>query len=411
MATAYTPHTCDADITQYRCEGTECGDNASGERYDGVCDKDGCDINPFRMGNPNFYGRGDQYTVNTLKPMTLVTQFITDDGTDSGDLVEIKRFYAQDGQIIHSPESKILGPAGYTDSDSITDQFCEDKKKLFSDVNDYQEKGGNKGMGDSLDRGQVMVISLWDDVEVNMLWLDSAYPLDKDPSEPGVLRGECPGGETSTPTYVRDKYPNGYVIFQSAAIGEIGSTLQKAPTSSPTAAPCDYCSSSPGMNQPECSNKSKADCMNMVNNEGKCAWHECDRNPTKYPTKSPVSSPTKNPTPGTSSSPTKAPDCKSWCASSGTSWDEKCNWAKCSLCSECDSAETDAPTDSPTSPPKTSPPTFDFDDANDDNNGTVDDDEELVAVLAELVQILNVLVNILNSLLGALGTSARIPNF
>ena len=47
MATAYTPHTCDADITQYRCEGTECGDNASGERYDGVCDKDGCDINPF----------------------------------------------------------------------------------------------------------------------------------------------------------------------------------------------------------------------------------------------------------------------------------------------------------------------------------------------------------------------------
>merc|ERR1711862_402775 len=43
-----------------------------------------CDINPYRMGNLDFYGRGSQYSVNTLKPMTLVTQFLTTDGTDSG---------------------------------------------------------------------------------------------------------------------------------------------------------------------------------------------------------------------------------------------------------------------------------------------------------------------------------------
>ena len=72
------------------------------------------------MGNPNFYGRGDQYTVNTLKPMTVVTQFITDDGTDEGDLVEIKRFYVQDGNIIHSPKSTILEPAGFTDTDIVS---------------------------------------------------------------------------------------------------------------------------------------------------------------------------------------------------------------------------------------------------------------------------------------------------
>ena len=59
----------------------------------------------------------------------------------------------------------------------------------------------------------------------------------------------------------------------------------------------------------------------------------------------------------------------------------------------------------------TSPPTFDFGNANNNNNGTVGDDKNLVVVLTELVQILNVLVNILNSLLGALETSARIPNF
>merc|ERR1712183_901956 len=60
-----------------------------------------------------------------------------------------------------------------------------------------------KAMGESLDRGHVMIFSLWDDVEVNMLWLDSAYPLDKPATDPGVQRGDCVGGESSTPTYLR----------------------------------------------------------------------------------------------------------------------------------------------------------------------------------------------------------------
>jgi cellulose 1,4-beta-cellobiosidase len=89
MANAYTPHTCSIE-GPYRCEGIECGDNDKGERYDGVCDKDGCDINPYRMGNTNFYGRGPEYAVNTLKPMTVVTEFLTADGTDDGDLSEIR---------------------------------------------------------------------------------------------------------------------------------------------------------------------------------------------------------------------------------------------------------------------------------------------------------------------------------
>eukprot|EP00586_Coscinodiscus_wailesii_P022577 CAMPEP_0172518660 /NCGR_PEP_ID=MMETSP1066-20121228/290949_1 /TAXON_ID=671091 /ORGANISM="Coscinodiscus wailesii, Strain CCMP2513" /LENGTH=1115 /DNA_ID=CAMNT_0013301091 /DNA_START=657 /DNA_END=4001 /DNA_ORIENTATION=- len=231
MATAYTPHPCnlgiDGKAPQYKCEGIDCGDNDKGERYKGVCDKDGCDINPYRMGNRNFYGRGPEYAINTLKPMTVVTQFITDTGTDDGDLVEIKRFYVQDGQRIDSPYSTILGSK---DTDLIDDGFCEAKKALFGDVNDYQAKGGTKAMGDSLDRGQVAALSLWDDVEVNMLWLDSAYPLDKAATDPGVQRGDCPGGSTSTPTYVRNTYPDGHVIFKNAAIGEIGSTTTSAPS-------------------------------------------------------------------------------------------------------------------------------------------------------------------------------------
>merc|ERR1712194_16853 len=198
MANAYTPHPC--DITgQLRCEGRECGDNDDNERYQGVCDKDGCDINPYRMGKKKFFGRGAEYEVNTLKPITVVTQFLTTDGTDDGDLSEMRRFYVQEGKIIESPTSTILGP---DNTDSITDQFCSAKKNLFGDVNDYANKGGSAAMGESLDRGHVMAISLWDDVEVNMLWLDSAFPLDKPESAPGVRRGDCPGGVESTPTYV-----------------------------------------------------------------------------------------------------------------------------------------------------------------------------------------------------------------
>ena len=174
---------------QYRCNGTECGDG--GQRFDGVCDKDGCDMNPYRGGALTFYGPGSApppdgcnlvansnnmgtimgspsvqtdpigccavcnatagcvgftyvaassncflksslgtpiadpgatsgsrtpppttaaephsltrariggglgFTLDTTQPFTVVTQFITSDGTDSGDLVEIRRSFVQ----------------------------------------------------------------------------------------------------------------------------------------------------------------------------------------------------------------------------------------------------------------------------------------------------------------------------
>ena len=46
-------------------------------------------------------------------------------------------------------------------------------------------------MGESFKRGVVLVLSMWDDHEANMLWLDSDYPLDLDPNAPGVKRGPC----------------------------------------------------------------------------------------------------------------------------------------------------------------------------------------------------------------------------
>jgi len=393
MATAYTPHPCtmDTEPGQLRCEGIECGDTDKGERYQGVCDKDGCDINPFRMGNKSFYGRGPGYAVDTTKPMTVVTQFLTTDGTDDGDLEEIRRFYVQDGKIIHSPPSTILGP---NNGDSITDNFCAAKKVNFTDVNDFQAKGGNAQMGRSLDRGQVLAISLWDDVEVNMLWLDSAFPLDKPATAPGVQRGLCPGGETSKPTYIRNTYPDGYVLFANAAIGEIGSTLIGSDGPFPTTPPppcVEQCSSQPGQNTPECNGQTKARCQQMAQYENKCKWTDCPVNPpstslstTSPPTSSSTTSPptssepmcelernmkacvsqggsfeckrctndntgesccscqdgeapstTTETTLTTTTSSTLAGQCKSWCAGNSKSWEKKCTWPKCAGCSPC----------------------------------------------------------------------------
>jgi len=49
-----------------------------------------------------------------------VTQFLTTDGTDTGDLKEIRRFYVQDGKEIPNAKSNIV--QGF---ESITDETCQ----------------------------------------------------------------------------------------------------------------------------------------------------------------------------------------------------------------------------------------------------------------------------------------------
>jgi len=326
-ATAYTPHTCSVN-GQLKCEGIACGDNDKAQRYDGVCDKDGCDINPYRMGDKTFYGEGAEFVVDTSRPMTVVTQFLTDDGTDTGDLTEIRRFYVQDGKTIPNPIETILDDDVY---DSITDGFCDAKKDLFGDVKHFQELGGMKAMGDSLDRGHVMIFSLWDDVEVNMLWLDSSYPTDEPEDKPGVKRGECKGGDESTPTYLRSNFPNAYVTFRNAAVGEIGSTqMPSGPTPNPQPTPnqptqptqpttptsptpgggdCG-CGPAQGMNQPECNGKEETLCQQMIQNENKCSWTVCTTPPVSEPTLKPTASPTPKPTESPTPKPTDSPTSK-----------------------------------------------------------------------------------------------------
>jgi len=223
MASAYTPHTCDVK-EQTRCESAEeCGDK---DRYSGHCDKDGCDLNPFRFGVEDFFGEG--LTLDSSKPMTVVTQFITSDGTDTGDLVEIRRKYVQDGKVIETPDVT----AGGKKFNSITDEFCEASKKDFGDQNAFAQKGGLKSMGEAMEKGMTLVMSIWDDSAAYMLWLDSSFPATKDPKAPGVTRGKCPstGGR---PDDVEAKNPDAHALYTNLKFGPIGSTVPTGPSPAP----------------------------------------------------------------------------------------------------------------------------------------------------------------------------------
>lgn len=48
-STAMTAHPCNIAEGSFKCsDPIKCGD--ADHRYDGLCDKDGCDYNPYRMG-------------------------------------------------------------------------------------------------------------------------------------------------------------------------------------------------------------------------------------------------------------------------------------------------------------------------------------------------------------------------
>ncbi|KAI0266408.1 glycoside hydrolase [Gloeopeniophorella convolvens] len=216
VSAAFTPHPCQT-TGQTQCSGDQCG--GTDDRYGGICDPDGCDFNSFRMGNTTFYG--PSMTVDTTKKFTIVTQFLTDDGTDTGTLSEIKRFYVQDGVVIPNSNANI---AGVDPDNSITEQFCTEQKAAFGDTNSFENQGGLPTMGDALGRGVVLVLSVWDDYAVNMLWLDSDYPTDADPSSPGVARGTC-ATTSGVPATVESQNANAQVIYSNIKFGPIGSTF------------------------------------------------------------------------------------------------------------------------------------------------------------------------------------------
>lgn len=211
-ATAWTPHACEGE-GRVACEGATC--------YD-TCDQAGCDFNTFRMGAKGFFGPGDSFDIDSTKPFTAVTQFISSDGTDDGDLVEIRRLYVQDGKVVKTPMTNIsdISPSFNT----ITKANCAAQKKSFGDDNDFQKHGGLKKMGEVLKRGMVLVLSHWDDAATRMLWLDSIFPKGEDPMKNGVQRGPC-ATDSGAPADIEKKYPDATVKYLNIKYGVLNSTF------------------------------------------------------------------------------------------------------------------------------------------------------------------------------------------
>jgi len=220
-ATAFTPHPCNVTGV-YSCTGASCGKGAGAAKYQGVCDSDGCDYNAYRMGNTNFYGPGK--AVDTTKPFTVVTQFVTSDGTDKGTLSSINRLYVQGGKVIANAPVNIPGMKAQNNIDGA---YCASEKKVLGGTDAFTNQGGMAQIGSALNRGMVLIFSIWMDNGSGMQWLDAPYPTTANATSPGVARGPCSATSGDT-TMLTANYPGAAVTFSNVKVGELGSTYPSA---------------------------------------------------------------------------------------------------------------------------------------------------------------------------------------
>jgi cellulase len=216
LASVFTPHTCSSPGS-FLCTGDECIRTPTGGS--GVCDKDGCGLNTFALGAPTFYGPGPGQTVDTSRPFTIVTQFLTSDNTSTGTLTEIRRLYIQDGNLIPNtaettnPAVQAM-PGGF--KGAVTQDYCSARN-----TSDFLRLGGMAGMGESLARGMVLVMSIWNSPGDFMSWLDGE----------GNGAGPC-NATAGDPARIVELTPDVAVTFSNIRWGDIGSTFNLSSSSS-----------------------------------------------------------------------------------------------------------------------------------------------------------------------------------
>ncbi|KAJ0120968.1 glycosylhydrolase family 7-4 [Diaporthe amygdali] len=206
---ALTPHPC-TDNSYHVCEKDTCGGTYSEDRFAGNCDANGCDYNPYRMGNKDFYGKGK--TVDTSKKFTVVTRFEQN---------KVSQFFVQDGKTIQIPAPT---DTSISSSSNITPEFCTNQFKAFGDRDRFSEVGGFPQLNQALQKPMVLVMSIWDDHYANMLWLDSSYPPEK-AGTPGGDRGDCPQS-SGVPSDVESQYASAQVVWSNIRFGPVGSTVK-----------------------------------------------------------------------------------------------------------------------------------------------------------------------------------------
>jgi len=162
---------------QHVCNGDEeCGSQEEGHRDIGPTDRNGCFMNPYHLGHKKFYGPGEDFTINTEKPFTIVTEFREKDGELEG----MYQYYYQEGKKIEQPDY------GYGSGNAMTQEWCE---KMLDDKKEepyFLKHGGMPKFSGAVKRGMTMVVSFWDDMATSMNWLDSGdrgtcNPVDGDP--------------------------------------------------------------------------------------------------------------------------------------------------------------------------------------------------------------------------------------
>ena len=215
QAEAVATHSCKKK-GHFVCDnGEDCGRDEY--KWKGLCDGPGCDFNEYRMGSKNFYGPG--MTVDSNKIFTLVTQFITSNNKDDGDLQEIRRFFVQGGTVIPDTNST------YTKLSSISDDYCDQLNEWTGDTNHHEELGGLATMGEAFDRGMVLTISLWDDFKKNMIWLDA---FDQDPHQKaGGLRGRCDQDADRSVETLRETYGPVTLTYSNIRFGPLATTTEE----------------------------------------------------------------------------------------------------------------------------------------------------------------------------------------
>ena len=182
----YTAHPCGGIRGLYECEENQC--NGGRNR---ICDNVSCGFNPHGLGDHDFYGlRG---TVDTSKPFTVVTQFLTDTRTDPGALADIRRLYIQDGRTVNNSLIRV----DHHPFDSITSDFCK-----ASQATSFHHHVGLAAMGEALRHGMVLVMGIWGGEY--MSWLDCAQagPCKKKEDQTSFIKKHSPDtrvtfGETS----------------------------------------------------------------------------------------------------------------------------------------------------------------------------------------------------------------------
>merc|ERR1712226_838345 len=155
------------------------------------------------------------------------------------------------------------------------------QKKAFGEDDTFKSHGGMKAMNDALERGMVLVMSIWDDGAANMLWLDGVYP--KGATGAGSERGPC-AASSGNPDDVEKEFSDSYVSFMNIKFGEIGSTGgQPTPVPTPTPTPTAGCCSWDGEYCGDTTDYCKASADQCADCDGKwCA--ECKPPYTKKTT-------------------------------------------------------------------------------------------------------------------------------